>query len=1408
MMTVSLKDIEKKVYAIILTKNTPLTVNEIARNTESGLEEINSALTSLIDKEIIFVVKEPGFPDLFFPRPPLKLIREVIDDGYSEMEKKLSKSSKEFLAIHDDIENFFKTSYSSLTEIPAGINELISDYTDKLNKQLNQLLTDRITSYKKNVANLTENRMESLEANQKAQLALISESKEAIKKGYSSISIDYESSTERISNIFTEYHSELNKNVQLVLENFEESLKSASSSISESIENLDKILTINLSDSFSSQNEIHQAILEEIQKTIDENKSTTGSSLEEAKSRVKSLQKRLSEEMKGSILELQSQLAAQLEDKKEDIYQFVESRIKETGEEIRKKVDDIQTDSKGKIAKYIQDIDETKKQLENLSSKNIPSTVGSFAENVLKQSKIVLKSTTLEIEKNLHQFERSALEQLELTAKGAKEGVEDLISQSNQIISENIAILDSMVKEIDKSIKDWKKTSSSVKNTLENIGVTLKKRMNKIEHSLNEITNLHNNRIKEILSDLNKNFEMGVTEDVIEAKNRINSLITQLKELNVSKYETNVNNLTKLQSDILTLKENLKKSYAEKTGDYSSSLKSDIDSSIEGVEIVFQELLGKFKEEFSTLRDNSSIKLSETEANFLSLCNISRKNAKTNILISKNNLSDSIRELPSKLSSVLDEALESMKRVFDEIKQETDRIVEDSLSKTTVEFDSISAGFESLLSNLSSKSSEYMKEYTESYAMVTSDSEAAFSSVFQEKKEILKDLLIQQEKAISKFQNETSAELEKNLEKMRESINTISNSIGESLSDFSSSQDTAFEKITTETMNILTNVESNLNSTIELTDKVKNDFSGQLSSLQQEFDALKTENQELVDLKVNDAINKVETDIGDFGKRTGQNFNKTVKDSSAKLDSINTGFLNEMKEKMSSIDGILAEKPLSESIDVILLKQKEISDSFTAKVQKNIKNTTETLTEQISTIIASTEDGLDKTRKLAEINGQKVLDSIRDEAVNILDLLNDQNIGEIKVENLNMIKMLLAEVNTYLEKTSKELSTSVSSLSADIVDTLQEINDSQIAIGNDTVENITAISASYSTKLSEREEKNVEMVRDNAKKLSQTVEVLVDMMAETSGEKIKPFLKILADEKSKVDGLIKESRAGASELIKKNKKIVLENINELEKELIDQDKSSAKLVNSIAEQAESFFSEDIEKGILKKLDDLLGDLINETKEKIIEINDKIQLNSKAIGETLGTKINDSTKQYSDIQSIIKTKHDSIKETLTQLEEYGKDIDVMRDLFIRPIATIEDFSLYNPGFFKRTMKSLVILAEDKFDVPLDQISKLKTKVRIKILTKLALKDADDKKWLSEAFNSRSGVTVYALPQEITLSTKPVILIRDDEEVLVSATSKDGDYGGYISNNKELALIFSQLLTKIALKSSKRMTKKQL
>jgi len=83
---------------------------------------------------------------------------------------------------------------------------------------------------------------------------------------------------------------------------------------------------------------------------------------------------------------------------------------------------------------------------------------------------------------------------------------------------------------------------------------------------------------------------------------------------------------------------------------------------------------------------------------------------------------------------------------------------------------------------------------------------------------------------------------------------------------------------------------------------------------------------------------------------------------------------------------------------------------------------------------------------LAETENQKVLESIREEAVSITTLLNEQTIGEIKTENLKMIKSLLAEVNTHLDKTGKELSTSMSTLGSDISDSLQEINDSQIAL--------------------------------------------------------------------------------------------------------------------------------------------------------------------------------------------------------------------------------------------------------------------------------------------------------------------------------------------------------------------------
>ncbi|MHA2296680.1 MAG: hypothetical protein ACXAEU_11355 [Candidatus Hodarchaeales archaeon] len=1408
-MIVSFNETEKKIYAVLLSKNSPLSQNEIAKAAGLKSEEVEPAIKSFLGRKILRVLQEEGFPDLFFPTPLYSIIQQSVGTGYTNVEKTLDGTSKQLESLKEELFSSLTTLYSEVTSIPSNIEKILGDYNGIFKERTTDLISSKSDQYKNTLVGLTEMGLQSIKDNRKALQERLTESKDTMTRELTKSVSELDENTMQVIRLLTEYQTEFDGIIHDTVKHFEEALRSASSSINEVILNLEKGLTTNLRHSFTNQTDAQQAVLESMQKTLEEDISTASSNLEEAKKRVKSLQERVDNEISTSLASLKQQLETVTEDKKEDIYQFLDSRIKEIGKEIGEKISAVQENSKIQLNEHLKNINEAKEQLTTLSTTSFPSTVEDFTNNVLKQSKVVYQSLNVEIEKNLRLFEGMAIDFIEDSRKNAKGSVEDFLGQSTKVVNESIDFLENEFKDIERSARDWKKTAATVQSQLEDLETTVKKRVEQFETSSHDLTDNHKNRLKEVFDGLNKNFETGIQEEITKTREKFSSTLENLKTENITKYESNIKTLDEVQREIVAIKDGLTSKFREKTEKQNELLKSELDVTTEGIKGSFQELMTKFKDEFSSIRSNSSIKLSESESNFISLSNTTKNDVKAKVLTAKSALSDSLKPLPEKISEALDNALEVIRKAFEEVKKDVGTTVAEGLKRSSDEFDNLTGGFDTLLDNLSSTSSGYLKEYTENVALISAESESGLVNIFDEKQNNLDDILTRHTELHTNLTSSTGDRLDNYLEKVILKTNETSNSIGESLSEFSSIQDSSFTQISQETTTILSNVEQNANNALELTKSVNKEFNSQLGVFKQEIADLKARNLEQIGDKISKSDKAVEAEIGSLSIRTSDKFTRAMKDTRTKLEETNNTFIEEMRSNLEVMDGslIFVHDQGRQSIEKSLDAQKEIGKDFSSKMQETAKNSTDTLAEQLSVIVTSTSGTLSKTTKMTQDDSENVLNSIKEEAQSIITLLDEDHISKIKDNNLIMINTLMTEVQSHLDQLRGQFDTSIANLGSDVINTLQEVSDSHDAINDDAAEKITAISKNFATQLSKREEKSVSTIRDNAKKLSQPVEILVEMMSVKSTEEIKPFITKIQERKDDINTLLRESKDKTSTLLKQSQENAVKVLDQLKDELQDEDKTASKLVGEVAKQTGDFFEKEIDMAISLQLE--------ENREKIlIDSTARIQVTKEATEkwknesqQVIGKTFQECENGLSKLLSDFITEGKNVEESIASIEEFSLKVDPAALATIRQMTSPKDFEIYADGFFKRTKESLIVLATDMNDTPLDFIKKLGTKIRVRIFTILDVSKDKDKNWTTDVFNARTGTTVYSLPSVLTPSARSIAIIRDNAEILLSLTGDDERFTGMTSSNTEVVDVFNQLLAKLALQGSKRVTKKQ-
>ncbi|MFW9994997.1 MAG: helix-turn-helix domain-containing protein, partial [Candidatus Odinarchaeota archaeon] len=580
-MVVSLDETEKKVYAALLSKNTPLTANELAKITGLKPDEVTQAINKLLDMKILRTLQEKGFPDLYFPMPPSRLIQQTTSKSYSDIESALEGTTNLINSLKEGLSTSLDELHSGITEIPASIETILRDYNDIFRESSKSMIASKSDQYRNVLNEITKKGSQSLQDSRKKLQDSVAENYDVVIKGLSSSTSKLDSTTEQMNRLLIEYHNEFDGIIHDTVKHFEDALHGASSSISEVILNLEKSLTTNLRDSFSAQGTAQEAVLETVQKTLEEDSNTASSSLDEAKSRVKSLQKRLDDGITNSLTTLTQQLETLTEDKKEDIYQFLESRIKEIGKEITEKISVVQESSNTRMIKHLEKIDATKEQLSTFSTTTVPKTISGFSDALVRETKTIFQSLDVEIEKNLRLFEGMAFDFLENSRKDSREAVEDLLAQFSKLMNENIEFLESEFKTIEKSARDWKKTSVTVRNQLEELETAIVKRVEKYETSSKDLIDSHQNRIKEITGAINKNFETGIQEDVIKIREKLNTLFDSLKSGNVTRYESNVKALRGLQKDVVTTKDELISKFNENSEKHSETLKANLGTTLE-----------------------------------------------------------------------------------------------------------------------------------------------------------------------------------------------------------------------------------------------------------------------------------------------------------------------------------------------------------------------------------------------------------------------------------------------------------------------------------------------------------------------------------------------------------------------------------------------------------------------------------------------------------------------------------------------------------------------------------------------------------------------------------------------------------------------------------------------------------
>ncbi|MFW9994425.1 MAG: hypothetical protein ACFFD4_20445, partial [Candidatus Odinarchaeota archaeon] len=833
-------------------------------------------------------------------------------------------------------------------------------------------------------------------------------------------------------------------------------------------------------------------------------------------------------------------------------------------------------------------------------------------------------------------------------------------------------------------------------------------------------------------------------------------------------------------------------------------------TTLEGIEGIFQEQMSKFKEEFGSMRSNFSIKLSETESNIISLNNSTKKGVKSNILTAKSELGESLQTLPEKVSTTLDEALDSIKRAFDEVKQSVENTVNEGMTKASKEFDKLTTGVDTLLDSLSSTSSEYLKDYTENFALLSADSEARLANIFDEKINSMNDLLTSHRELSSELTSSTGTGLDDYLEKVILKVNETSNSIGESLSEFSSYQDTSFSQISQETENVLSNVDQHVKNALALTSKAKKDFTAQLGTFQQEITGLKTENIEQIGSKINDSIKAVETDIDILSKLTSEKFAKEVKENRSKLEEAEKEFTGDMKTRLTTMDSLLisVHEQGRQSVEKSLAAQKEIGTGFSEKIKEVAQNTASSINEQLSAIITSTSDSLTKATKMTQEDRDKVLNNIKEEAQSITGLLSEEYIGKIKENNLKMIESLLTAIHSQLEELKGQVDTSVGNLGTDVIDTLQEINDSHLAINDEAMEKINAISKNFTSNLSKREEGNIGVIRDNTKKLAQPIEVLVEMMSLKSTEEIKSFIQKVSNEKDSASTSLKEFGGETSALLKQIQETSAVKLDQVKKDLETEERSAAKIVEDILKQTGDFFESEISKAISEQLEENREKLLVDSVARMKSTKETTEKWKNESQQTVDSSFQEFMTKLSTLRANLADESDTVEKSLNSIEEFSLKIDAKDLSTIRQLSAKEDFEIYADGLFSRTKDSLVIMITDKNDLPLDLIEKLGTKIRVRIVTNIDITNADDKKWATKLFNTRTGATLYGLPAGMSSQARSIVMLRDNAEILLSLADGDNKrFSGISSNNPEIVDVFNQLLGKLALQGSKKLTKKQ-